>query len=59
MKTGDGLITQYTHAGEILTNAREAFDTAHHEGTHLVQPHEVFAHWEGEKISAAIEALAM
>lgn len=105
LKTGHGRITQYTHLGEMLRSAREAFDTAHHEGTHLVQhhlsvafhrrqippshplhteaayfnavdrhrayvpssrtdayraqPHEVFAHWEGEKISAAIEALAM
>lgn len=105
LRTGQGRITQYTHLGEVLRSAREAFDTAHHEGTHLIQhhlsvafhrnqippshplytearyfnavdrhkayvpssradayraqPHEVFAHWEGEKIASAIEALAM
>lgn len=105
LKSGHSRITQYMHHGEMVKDASEAFDTAHHEGTHLIQhhlsvafhrnqippshpiyaeaayfnaidrhkayvpsssfdayraqPHEVFAHWEGDKISSAIEALAM
>lgn len=105
LRTGHSRITQYTLHGEMVKSASEAFDTAHHEGTHLIQhhlsvafhrkqippshplhteaayfnavdrhrayvpssrtdayraqPHEVFSHWEGEKIASAIEALAM
>lgn len=105
LKTGHGRITQYSYYGELIRNPKEAFNTAHHEATHLVhhhfavafhrhqippshpfyaeaeyfheidrhkayvpsvytipysaQPHEVFANWEGEKISAALEALAL
>ncbi len=105
LKTGRGRITQYSHHGELIHDALEAFNTAHHEGTHLiqhhlsvafhrkqiapshplyhdaeyfhsvdthrayipsslgecykVQPNEVLADWEGNKISAAIAALAL
>ncbi len=105
LKGSHSRITQYMQYGELVKNASEAFNTAHHEGTHLIQhhlsvafhrnqispshpiyieaayfnaidrhkayvpsshsdayraqPHEVFAHWEGDKISSAIKALAM
>lgn len=105
LKTGRGQITQYLMCGEIIRDPLDAFDTAHHEGTHLIQhhlsvafhrnqippshpihnesayfnavdrhkayvpsskqdayraqPHEVFAHWEGAKISQLIESLAL
>ena len=105
LKTGLSKITQYLHCGELLKDAKEAFNTGHHEGSHLIQhhfavafhrnqiphshplfleasyfhsvdrhkahipssygdvykgqPNEVFAHWEGEKISTAIDSLAL
>lgn len=104
LKTGKSQITQYLYCGELLQDAKEAFNTAHHEATHLVQhhlavafhrnsiqpnhplyneaeyfhsidrqaaivpstfteeyksqPNEVFAHWEGDKISTALDALS-
>ncbi|GEM_PF-1947076 len=39
IETGEGTITQYMEHGHLLHNAREAFDTTHHETTHLIQHH--------------------
>ncbi len=39
LNTGSSIITQYLQHGELIKNAREAFCTAHHEATHLVQHH--------------------
>lgn len=105
LRSGQGRITHYMHDGGMLSDARDAFNSNHHEVTHflhhhlavayhrnhldhshplyheakyfhalqvrgatipaeryqayLAQPHEAFAHQEGDKISAMIESLAM
>ena len=105
IRTGRSTITQFLQHGELLKDPKEAFNTAHHEATHLIQHHfsvamfrnqisashplfneasyffsvdrhkayipsayqsayksqpiEIFADWEGEKISDAIKSLAL
>lgn len=52
LKTGHGRLTQYTLFGQIENEPLEAFDTAHHEATHLIQHHLSYA-FQKNRITAS------
>lgn len=43
IKTGSSELVQYTENGRVLLDPKGAFDTAHHEGAHLMQHHLSYA----------------